>query len=86
MGTTFMEMLEGLTRKLKTSQSLLMLSGIDPKIKRVLEDSGAADIIGRDNIFTATPILGDALNRAVEAAERWIHRLDADEGQPLGTD
>ncbi|NOQ43504.1 MAG: STAS domain-containing protein [Dehalococcoidia bacterium] len=86
MGTTFMEMLEGLARKLKSSQSLLMLSGIDPAIKRVLEDSGTADIIGPDNIFTATPILGDALSRAIEAAERWIHRLDADEGQPPGTD
>jgi SulP family sulfate permease len=86
MGTTFMEMLEGLARKLKSSQSLLMLSGIDPGIARVLEDSGAADIIGRENIFTAAPILGDALSRAVEAAERWIHRLDADEGQPPGTD
>jgi SulP family sulfate permease len=86
MGTTFMQMLEGLARKLKSSQSILMLSGIDPKIKRVLEESGAADIIGPESIFTATPILGDALSRAIEAAERWIHRLDADEGQPYGTD
>lgn len=86
MGTTFMQMLEGLARKLKSSQSILMISGIDPKIKRVLEESGAADIIGPESIFTATPILGDALSRAIEAAERWIHRLDADEGQPSGTD
>jgi SulP family sulfate permease len=86
MGTTFMQMLEGLARKLKSSQNLLMLSGIDQKIQRVFEDSGAADIIGREHIFTATPILGDALNRAIEAAERWIYRLDADEGKPVGTD
>jgi hypothetical protein len=49
-----------------------MLVGVDPVVLGQLAKTGILRVIGEENVFLATPQLGEALNRAVAAANAWI--------------
>lgn len=39
---------------------------------RELEGAGTLDVLGRENVFPATAVLGESVARARAAAERWL--------------
>jgi hypothetical protein len=41
-----------------------------------LTRTGLLAIIGEENVFPATPQLGEALNAAVDAANAWLDQAD----------
>jgi SulP family sulfate permease len=49
-----------------------MLAGVDPNVKEQMERTGAIHHFGRENIYLATEGVGQALQEAVDAAEKWI--------------
>ena len=49
-----------------------MLVGLAPGVIRQLERTGIVQDIGRENLFGATEEIGQALMRAMSAAESWI--------------
>jgi hypothetical protein len=51
-----------------------MLVGVEPKLMTILERSGAADKIGKENIFPVQPALFGAEEAAEAAAKAWIAR------------
>ena len=55
----------------------LMLVGVDRAVRDQLAKTGVLELIGDENVFVATPQLGEALNQAVAAATAWL-------GQPPG--
>jgi sulfate permease, SulP family len=55
MDATSVLALEDLLKSLRKEQRHLLLSGLTKDIYRVLRDSGLADIIGRENLFPASP-------------------------------
>jgi SulP family sulfate permease len=59
---------------LKGRQSKLMLVGVDPMVRAQLAQTGVLAMIGDENVFVATPQLGEALNQAVAAANAWLAR------------
>lgn len=77
--STFIAVLERYAHALKAQNSKLMLVGIDPMIYMQLEKTGLLNTIGEENIFFATRQLGEAMNRAVSAANHW---LEKPEGAP----
>jgi len=50
----------------------LTLPGVDPNGKELRERTGARHHLGRENIYMAAEGVGEALQEAVNAAEKWI--------------
>lgn len=72
LDTTLVHMLERYAKRLTKAGGRLFLSGISEDFRERLSSTEAIDIIGRENIHCATPVLGEALEHAVKAAEDWL--------------
>ena len=74
IGSTFVTVLQRYARALQARQGRLMLVGVDPLVRDQLARNGVLGLIGEDNVFVATPQLGEALNAAVAVADAWLAR------------
>lgn len=72
IGSTFVTVLQRYSQALQERQGKLMLVGVDPLVRDQLAKTGVLALIGDENVFVATPQLGEALNRAVAAAHAWL--------------
>jgi len=72
IGSTFMTVLKRYAEALQAHDSKLMLVGVDPAERDQLAKTGVLTLIGEENVFLATPQLGEAMNRAVAAAYAWL--------------
>jgi SulP family sulfate permease len=87
IGSTFVTVLQRYSQALQARQGKLMLVGVDPLVRDQLAKTGVLELIGDENVFVATPQLGEALNQAVAAATAWLARPAAAEhagSLPLG--
>jgi SulP family sulfate permease len=80
IGSTFVTVLQRYARVLQDRDSKLMLVGVDPAVRDQLARTGVLELIGEENVFLATPQIGEALNQAVAAATTWLGRTPADKG------
>ena len=74
IGSTFVTVLQRYCETLRAHDSRLMLVGVDPVVRDQLAKTGTLRTIGDDNVFVATPQLGEALNLAVADANAWLAR------------
>jgi SulP family sulfate permease len=74
IGSTFMTVLQRYSDALQRNRSKLMLVGVDPLVRDQLAKTGLLAVLGEENVFVATPQLGEALNQAVAAATAWLAR------------
>jgi SulP family sulfate permease len=74
IGSTFVTVLQRYCAALQARGGRLMLVGVDPAVRDQLARTGVLQVIGEENVFIATPQLGEALNRAVAAADEWLQR------------
>jgi SulP family sulfate permease len=72
IGSTFVTVLQRYCMALQAQGSRLMLVGVDPLVRDQLGKTGILQLIGEENVFVATPQLGEALNHAVAAARDWL--------------
>jgi SulP family sulfate permease len=72
IGSTYMTVLQRYSQALQGRQGKLMLVGVDPLVRDQLAKTGMLAVIGDENVFMATPQIGEALNQAVAAANAWI--------------
>lgn len=72
LGSTFMEVIARYAEALRGQNSRLMLSGVAPSVEIQLERTGLLYALGRKNIFIVDERVGQALQEAMDAAERWI--------------
>jgi sulfate permease, SulP family len=72
IGSTFINVVQRYGESLRTRDSRLMLIGVDPAVRDQLAKTGVLRSIGEENVFIATPQLGEAMNRAVAAAHAWL--------------
>ena len=70
LGSTFMTVLQRYARTLQARDGTLMLVGVDAAVRDQLAKTGLLALIGQENVFLATPQLGEAMNQAVAAAAR----------------
>lgn len=68
-GTGLFRMLERYARRLHAQNDRLILAEVDPRLLEGLEGTGVMEAIGCENIFFATPVIGEALREAIRAAE-----------------
>jgi sulfate permease, SulP family len=71
-GSTFVNVLRQYALRLQLRQCKLMLVGVDAAVRDQLARTGVLAVLGEANVFMATPQLGEALNRAVAAADEWL--------------
>jgi SulP family sulfate permease len=72
IGSTFVSVLQRYAESLRAHDSKLMLVGVEPAVRNQLAKTGLLSLIGEENIFMATPRLGEAMNQAVAAAYAWL--------------
>ncbi|MCU0503829.1 MAG: SulP family inorganic anion transporter [Anaerolineae bacterium] len=72
IGSTFMTVLKRYAEALQSRDSKLILVGVDAAERDQLAKTGVLKIIGEENVFIATPQLGEAMNRATAAAYAWL--------------
>jgi sulfate permease, SulP family len=72
IGSTFMTVLQRYAEALQAHDSKLMLIGVDAAARDQLAKTGVLKLICEENVFLATPQLGDAMNRAVAVAQAWL--------------
>jgi SulP family sulfate permease len=77
IGSTFIGVLRRYAEMLRARNSKLLLVGVDAAVLNQLERTGLLAIIGEENVFLATPQLGEALNAAIDAANAWLDKTDA---------
>lgn len=81
IGSTFVSVLQRYADALHKRNSLLMLIGVDASTHDQLAKTGVLQQIGEENVFPATPQLGEAMNNAVDAAEAWLASHAEEKGQ-----
>jgi len=72
VGSTFLKIITRYAGELARQDSKLVLSGVAPQVMEQLERTGMVRQIGRENVYLATEVLGQALEEACDAAEKWI--------------
>ena len=77
IGSTFVTVLQRYAQTLNQRNSKLMLVGLDPAARAQLAKTGVLKVIGDENVFLATPQIGEALNQAVAAANAWLGQSPA---------
>jgi SulP family sulfate permease len=80
IGSTFVTVLQRYAQALQRHQGRLMLVGVDPLVREQLAKTGVLKLLGDENVFVATPQIGEALNRAVAAAQAWLDQPPAAAG------
>lgn len=71
-GATALAFAERYARKLRAGGNRLLLYGVEPRVMQELEGAGTLDVLGRENVFPVTAILGESVAQARAAAERWL--------------
>ncbi len=69
-GTGLFRMLERYARQVHAHGSRLILAEVDPGLLAGLSETGATEVIGPENIFVATPVIGESIFEAIRAAGR----------------
>ena len=72
--SSFLAFLERYAQKLRAGGNRLMLAGVEPGVKKELEKSGAMQVIGEENVFSVTSILGDSVRTAHAAAQEQLKK------------
>lgn len=79
MDATSVMALEDLVRLLRRDGRELLISGVMKDVYRVLRDSGLAEVIGKDNIFPASPSNPNVATRnALKRAQQLLGTTEAD--------
>ncbi|MFY9195412.1 MAG: SulP family inorganic anion transporter [Methanoculleus sp.] len=66
-GTGLFRMLERYARRVRAHKNRLILVEVDPGLLAGLSETGAAEAIGPENIFVATPIIGESILEATRS-------------------
>jgi SulP family sulfate permease len=77
IGSTLVTVLERYAKTLHAQDCKLMLVGVDETMRDQLVKTGLMYQLGSENVFLATPQIGEAMNQAVAAAHAWLTRPPA---------
>jgi SulP family sulfate permease len=67
---TFLRAFERVCLRLREHDVHLVLSGVPPSLRQLLDRTGTLDVLGRDAVVVETPHLMESLTTAYEVAER----------------
>ena len=64
--------LENYAEKMRAAGNLLLVSGIHDSVHEVMEKTDMLEVVGPENVFRESTVLGESTNRAVAAGKAWI--------------
>jgi sulfate permease, SulP family len=70
LGSTFLQVIGRYRDKLRAAGGHLLLAGVEGRALTQLRDTGMLERLGPDNVFPATPTVGDALQEAAARAKQ----------------
>ena len=70
LGSTFINVVTRYARRLRDADCTLMLAGVSDGVAQQLTKTGAESILGRHNVFSATPAVTESTRQAIQAAAR----------------
>jgi SulP family sulfate permease len=80
INSTFINLLERYDEQLKASRGKLMLAGVSQHAKEQLDRTETTDdLLGEENIFESTEILGESGRAAYRAAQDWLEGLEPED-------
>ena len=71
---TFINWIQRYATKLHKSNNIIFLAELEPGVKNQLEKIGVLDVIGKENIFLAQPVIGASFRDAIKAADEWVKK------------
>ncbi len=71
IGATVLEVFRRYVNGLSQNDNKLILAGVDDTLMDQLTRTGMLQVIGEENIFKTTPVIGEAMNAAVLAGREW---------------
>ena len=74
IGSTFLGVLRRYADSVKGADGKVILTGVDDQVRHQLARTGMLAYLGEENVFSATPRLGEAMNQAVAAAQAWLEQ------------
>ncbi len=72
VGSTFLRVIERYNQQLRANGGKLVLTGVALPVREQMIRTGAFASIGEENIYTATPIIGETTRRAARDAWVWL--------------
>lgn len=72
LGSTIIRLLKRYATDLERHNSLLMLTGVNDKLKGQLERTGLTSQLSPENVFAERDAIGAAMNDAIQKAHDWI--------------
>lgn len=72
VGSTFLRVIERYNQQLRANGGKLVLTGVALPVREQMIRTGAFASIGEENIYTATPIIGETTRRAARDARVWL--------------
>ena len=68
VGSTFLQVIDRYAEELKKTRNKLVLAGVSTQVYRQLESTGLLEKLGRENVYSATDIITESLQRAINDA------------------
>lgn len=81
VGSTFLRVIERYNQQLRANGGKLVLTGVALPVREQMIRTGAFASIGEENIYTATPIIGETTRRAARDARVWLESAPAAESK-----
>jgi SulP family sulfate permease len=72
LGSTFINVVTRYAQRLRDADCTLMLAGVSEGVARQLDSTGAAAVLGRDNVFLATSAVTWSTRKALDAAQHIV--------------
>jgi SulP family sulfate permease len=83
ISSSFINLLERYDLELQAAGGRLILTGVNLRIKEQLDDTDTIrDLLGDEDVFLASDLLGESTLFAIQAAEKWLEALPV-EDSPL---
>jgi len=79
IGSTFLRVIDRYGKSLKANQGKLILVGVSEQVYTQLRKTGLLDDLGSENVYRATPIMGDSALTACEDARQWLASSQVDD-------
>lgn len=81
LGSTCIRVLEGYATGLREAGALMLLAGVNARVRKQLDDTKALAKLGEHHVFPETPQLGAALQAARAYAAAWRQERAARDGE-----
>jgi SulP family sulfate permease len=81
MGSTVGEVLERYAGTLRQAGGKLVLAGVHESLRDQMARTGLLRVLGRENVYVATPRFGESMGEAYDRAREWVARARAEDDQ-----